>query len=57
MNTASIKSKAYDAAAGVWVVACTVTTTTGTREGTEIVAGPDTLTDAELQAALIAKYI
>jgi len=57
MNTATIESKSYDASKGGWIVACIVTTTTGTRIGTEFVAGPDTLSDADLQAALISKYI
>ena len=57
MNTATVHAKVYDYTASVWVVACTVVTATGTREGTEVVAGADTMTDVEIQTALIAKYL
>jgi len=57
MDTATIHAKAYDYTASAWVVECTVFTSTGIRSGTEIVFGTDTMTDAEIKTALIAKYL
>lgn len=57
MNTVIIHSKAYNYISSEWVVSCTINTENGTREGTEVVAGLDTMNDAEIQTALIAKYL
>lgn len=57
MNTVVIQAKTHDAEYGAWFVECSVTTSTGTRSGTESIGGPDTLTDEELKTAIIAKYI
>lgn len=48
-----IKSKTYD---GVWYVECSIELPSGSRSGVETVELPEGATDAELKAAVLAKY-
>jgi hypothetical protein len=51
-----IETRAFDADRGGWIVQCVSIIAGVTRRGPEFVALPDTATEAELQAAIVAAY-
>lgn len=55
MNHVLIEKKAHEPGVG-WTVMCVSEINGATRRGTEFVDLPDTATDAEIKAAIIAKY-
>lgn len=54
-NKVEIETKEW--ADGLWSVRATITTAVGVRSGPHQIEGPDSMTDEELQAAVLALYV
>lgn len=56
MNNVSIESAHFEAGVG-WSVVCTSVVNGASRRGPEFVDLPETATNADLEAAIITKYV